>query len=127
MMIELKKFFKSNGKKKEYFVKWYIDSDKSKESYDKNCKKNSEVEYDTAMNNWLLEEETQEAIKEYLKAKRKLKMLEMYDAMYNKAIAGDVKSAEWVEKFFKSDFFEDGVDEVNDYLEGINIPALKGE
>ncbi len=32
-----------------------------------------------------------------------------------------------VEKFFGSDFFNDSADEIDDYLEGINIPALSGD
>lgn len=125
MAIDLKKIIKTNAKKKEYFVKWYINSNKSKEDYNKNCKKNTDVEFDTAMNIWLLEEDVQEAVREYLKAQRQVKMLNMYDSMYQKALAGDVKSAEWVEKFFKSDFFESETDEIDDFLTEINIPTLR--
>ncbi|NME94601.1 hypothetical protein HF847_01075 [Clostridium cochlearium] len=125
---EIKKYLKNNKEKKVYFIKWYIDSDdKTKESYEKECKPNSIVEYESAMK-WLLEEDVQEAVKAYLKNQRTFKMLEIYDSMLKKAINGDVKSAEWVEKFFKSDFFAgDEVDEIDEYLSGIDIPALKGE
>jgi hypothetical protein len=125
---EIKKHLKSNKEKKVYFIKWYIDSeDKTKESYEKECKPNSIVEYESAMR-WLLEEDVQEAVKAYLKNQRVYKMLEIYDSMLKKAINGDVKSAEWVEKFFKSDFFKgDEVDEIDEYLSGIDIPALSGD
>ncbi|OFI05266.1 hypothetical protein CLOACE_18840 [Clostridium acetireducens DSM 10703] len=126
MAIDLKKILKTNAKKKEFFVKWFVDGDKTKEDYNKNCKKNSEVEYNTAMEKWLLEEDVQEAIKIYMKKQRNIKMLEIYDSMYNKALSGDVKSAEWVEKFYKSDFFGDDSDEIDDFLTGINIPSLGG-
>lgn len=125
---EIKKYLKNNKEKKVYFIKWYIDSDdKTKESYEKECKPNSIVEFESAMK-WLLEEDVQEAVKAYLKNQRVFKMLEIYDSMLKKAINGDVKSAEWVEKFFKSDFFKgDEVDEINEYLDGIDIPALSGD
>lgn len=128
VLTDIKKMISVNSNKKSFFVKWYVDSkDKSKESFDKEVRKSCNCEYEYAMNNWLIEEEIQNAIKEYLKQQRQIKMLEMYDAMYQKAKNGDVKSAEWVEKFFKSDFFEDSSDQIDNYLEGINIPALKGE
>lgn len=123
---EIKNCLKTNKEKKYYFVKWYCETkEKTKENYDKNCKNNSIVEFECVMNTWLLEEEVQEAIKIYMKKQRSIKMLEIYDSMYNKALSGDVKSAEWVEKFYKSDFFENEEDEIDDFLSGINIPALK--
>lgn len=124
---EIKKYLKNNKEKKVYFIKWYIDGDKTKESYEKECKPNSIVEYESAMK-WLLEEDVQEAVKAYLKNQRTFKMLEIYDSMLKKALSGDVKSAEWVEKFFKSDFFTGNeIDEIDEYLNGINIPALSGD
>ena len=125
---EIKKHLKSNKEKKVYFIKWYIDSDdKTKANYEKECKPNSIVEYESAMK-WLLEEDVQEAVKAYLKNQRTFKMLEIYDSMLKKAINGDVKSAEWTEKFFKSDFFAgDEIDEIDEYLNDIDIPALSGD
>ncbi|MCW6098895.1 hypothetical protein, partial [Clostridium botulinum] len=104
-VTNIKKLIKVNANKKAYFVKWYVDSDKSRESFDKEIKKLCNCEHEYAMSEWLLDEDVQNAIKEYLKQQRQIKMMEMYDAMYQKAKNGDVKSAEWVEKFFKSDFF----------------------
>lgn len=121
----IKKYLSNNQDKKAYFVKWYVDSDKTEESFNKMCK-SSAVTYEYAMNEWLMEEDVQEAIKQYLKVQRSLKMLDIYNAMYKKALdKGDTNSAKWCSDFFKSDFFEDSADEVDDYLSGIDIPALK--
>src|SRR3712207_5473450 len=110
---EIKKYLKSNANKKTAFIKWYMETTlKTKEKYDKGCKSITQVEFESAMK-WLLEEDVQEAIKQYLKNQRVVKMLEIYDSMLQKALKGDVKSAEWVEKFFKSDYFEDDEDEIN--------------
>ncbi|NFG97874.1 hypothetical protein FC824_15365 [Clostridium sporogenes] len=126
VLTDIKKMISVNAIKKSFFVKWYVDSkDKSKESFDKEVRKSCNCEYEYAMNNWLIEEEIQNAIKEYLKQQRSIKMLEIYDSMLEKALKGDVKASEWVEKFFKSDFFESEEDEANTLLEGIDIPALK--
>lgn len=126
-VTNIKKMIKVNANKKAYFVKWYVDSNKSKESFDKEIKKLCNCEWEYAMSEWLLDEDVQGAIKEYLKQQRQIKMLEIYNSMLEKALTGDVKASEWVEKFFKSDFFQDSSDEIDDYLEGINIPALSGD
>lgn len=124
---DIKNIITSNSNKISYFVKWFVDSDRTEESYNKNCKKNTTVEFETAMNDWLNREDVQEAIKQYLKSIRSLKMLDIYNSMYGKAIEGDKNCADWCEKFFKSDFFESVEDEANKYLEGINIPGLSGD
>lgn len=127
-VTSIKKLIKVNANKKAYFVKWYVDSDKSKESFDKEIKKLCNCEYEYAMSEWLLDEDVQNAIKEYLKQQRQIKMLNLYDAMYEKALEkGDKNCADWCINFFKSDFFEDSSDEIDDYLGGINIPALSGD
>lgn len=125
---DIEKNFESNATKKSKFARWYVDSkDKNKADYNDNCKSGTNVTYEYAMSEWLMDEQVQEAIKQYLKAQRSIKMLDIYNSMYNKAIdKGDTNSAKWCADFFKSDFFQDSVDEVDDYLEGINIPALKG-
>jgi hypothetical protein len=125
---KIKKILKSNNQKLSYFIKWYVDSDRSKESYNKEIRNNCSVEFETAMTDWLMREDTQEAIKAYLKSSQTLKMLDIYNSMYRKATEkGDVNSAKWCEEFFKSDFFGNNEDEINDYLSGINIPGLKGD
>lgn len=123
---EIKKSIDTNSQKKAYFVRWYVDSDKSKDSYDKDCKNLTATNYETVMKEWLMQEDVQEAIKQYLKLQRNIKMMEIYDAMYDKAIKkGDVNSAKWCETFFKSDFFENEEDEIDNYLDGVDIPALQ--
>lgn len=123
----IKGLISTNSIKKSYFAKWYVDSkDKSEEDFNNKCKSLSNVTYQTAMTNWLIDEEVQEAIKAYIKQQRNIKILEIYYSMYDKAVnKADVNCAKWVEEFFKSDFFEDSVDEVDDYLSNINIPGLK--
>lgn len=74
---------------------------------------------------WLTREDTQNALLVYHKHMKKLKMLQLYESMYDKAIGGNVNAAKWVEDFSNSDFFDESSDEMNDFLNDINIPALK--
>lgn len=123
---EIKKMLNSNSQKLSYFVKWYVDSNRSEESYNKEIKHNCGVEYETVMSDWLLKSDVQEAIKAYLKSVRNLKMLDIYNSMYDKAVnKSDVSSAKWCQDFLTSDFFESKEDEIDNYLSGINIPGLK--
>lgn len=127
-IADIKKNIKNNANKKSYFVRWYVDSDKSKASFEKEIKGVCDCEYEYAMTEWLYDEDVQEAIKLYLKAIRNIKMMNIYDSMYDKAISkGDTNSAKWCEQFFKSDFFENSEDEIDTYLDGINIPGLSGD
>lgn len=121
----IKKHLGSNANKISYFVKWYVDSDKSKESYDKDCKYNTTITYEHAMKEWLIREDVQDAIKSYMQSQANIKMIQMFESMYKKAInKGDVKCAEWCQKFYKSDFFKSDENEIDNYLDGIDIPEL---
>lgn len=126
VVSDMKKMIKNNGDKKAYFVKWYVDSDKSEEDYNKTCKNITGVSWNHAMQEWLIEKEVQATVKYYLGLQRNVKLLEIFDSMYDKALTkGDVNSAKWVTEFFQSNFFEDSTNEIEDYLSGIDIPALK--
>ncbi|AYD39830.1 hypothetical protein D4Z93_04580 [Clostridium fermenticellae] len=99
---DIKKLIKSNVNKICYFVKWYVDSDRSEKSYNSEIKSMTQVEYETAMNDWIEREDVQEAIKAYLNQVKNLKMFDIYNSMYDKAVKkGDVNSAKWCEQFFK--------------------------
>lgn len=123
---DLKKYFKTNSVKMAHFVKWYVDSDKSKESYESECKVQTQADFEYVMQEWVVREDVQLAIKKYIKMQSDIKMIEMYEAMYQKAIEkGDVKCAEWCQKFYKSDFFKESEEnEIDNYLNDINIPEL---
>lgn len=123
---KIKNILGKNANKLFYFVRWYVDSDKSKKSFDSDIKGLCKVEYEFAMNEWLLKDEVQEAIKEYLYQQKVIKMLNIYNSMYEKALnKGDVNSAKWCMDFFNSEFFENSEDEIDNYLDGVNIPGLK--
>ena len=43
----------------------------------------------------------------------------------DKALQGDVNAAKWVEQFHESDFFDESTDEIDEFLNKVNIPKLK--
>ena len=76
---------------------------------------------------WLTREDVQQAMQIYLQQVNKLNLIKIYNVMLEKALNGDVKSAQWIESFSKSKFFEEEKsDEIDNFLDGVNIPALNG-
>jgi hypothetical protein len=109
------------------FIVWYYTPE------DKRCDFDDFMPYEPCVKNktldecmeWFTREDCQEAILEYHKHMKKLNLIRLYEAMYDKALQGDVNAAKWVESFSKSDFFDETTDEVEDFLKDVNIPALK--
>lgn len=75
---------------------------------------------------WLTREDAQLALQVYHKSMKLYNMTKLYDSMLQKAMAGDVRAASWCEDFTHSEYFDESQDEIDDFLSGVNIPALKG-
>ena len=115
-------YLTKNAVKKKPFVKWYVDSNKTKESYNKEIKNLTQVEYETAINTWLLEDEVQESIKAYLQKRKTIDIINIYNAMREKALDGDVASAKWVIDFEKTGFFGgEEVSEIEKIVKNLNV------
>jgi len=111
-----------SNKKLYEFVKWYCTSDQSEKSYDTIKKYLNDVEFKFAIENHLNREDVQNAIKLWIKKTKDMSMLKVYNVMLNKALEGDVKSADWLSKFGNSDFFKDDEEsELHDFAKGLNI------
>lgn len=120
----------SNAGKIMYFVQWFVDTPSKKrikENYDTEIKGVTCVEFEFAMTEWLIRPDIQEAIREYMKEKKFIRIVDIYNSMYEKALKGDVQASKFIIDFSKSDFFEDAEDKVNGYLDGIDIPAIKSK
>jgi hypothetical protein len=110
------------------FILWYNTPE------DKRCDFKDLMPYEPSIKNktlddameWLSREDAQEAQKEYVKHMRTKNMLNVYNAMYEKALQGDVNAAKWLETFSNSNFFEDAQNDIDDFMNEVNIPALKG-
>ena len=78
-----------------------------------------------AKENWLTREDTQRAIQIYMKHMKTYNTMRIYRKMLDKALSGDVNAAKWVEQFHESDFFDESTDEIDEFLNKVNIPKLK--
>ena len=115
------------------YVEWYLSDKNERCSWEELCK--CDINYKTKMggykteqfakDNWLTREDTQKAIQIYLKHMKTFNTMQIYQKMFLKALEGDVNAAKYVESFHNSDFFDESDDELNAFLNEINIPALK--
>lgn len=78
-----------------------------------------------AKENWLTREDAQRAMQIYLKHMKTFNTMQIYQKMFQKALEGDVNAAKYIDQVHESNFFDESDDELNDFLSGINIPALK--
>lgn len=105
----------------KHITNWWLSEDRTEEGYDKSqCKTKIKLDYDTVLQ-YLEQDDVQNAIKESYKENRTIKMLEIYDAMVDKALKGDSQSAKWVENFNNSSFFGDTKSAVDKIIEGLDV------
>ena len=115
------------------YVEWYMTPEHKRIPWDDlatcdlifKAKDGSIKTQEFAEDNWLPRQDVQEAMQAYLKYFKRQNLTMLYQSMLTKAMSGDVKAADWIVKFSESEFFNDGHDEVNDFLNGIKIPGLE--
>lgn len=111
------------------FILWYYTPE------DKRCPFEEFMPYEPNVQNktldecmqWLTREDSQEAMQVYHKHMKKFNLMKLYDAMFDKALTGDVNAAKWIESFSNSSFFDESTDEIDGFLSEVNIPALKSK
>lgn len=115
------------------YIEWYLTNKDERCTWDELCQcdknfrsKNGDNKTEKfAYENWLTREDAQRAIQIYMKHMKTINTMQIYQKMFAKALDGDVNAAKYIENFHNSDFFDESEDELNDFLSGINIPALK--
>ncbi|MCD8398661.1 MAG: hypothetical protein LUD12_16065 [Lachnospiraceae bacterium] len=115
------------------YVQWYLTDPSERRSWEELCATDKSMldsfgnprteEY--ARDNWLKREDTQRAIQIYMKYMKTYNSMRIYQAMMEKALKGDVNAAKYIEQFHSSDFFDEGSDEIDAFLNKVNIPKLK--
>lgn len=100
-------------------MKWWLNGDRTEKAY-KETNLNGVLSFERALD-YLETEEIQGILKQDFKNKQTIRMLELYESMYEKALGGDVKSAEWVEKFNKSEFFGVEKSEIDNILDNLKM------
>ena len=76
---------------------------------------------------WLTREDAIAAMQVYHKHMKIYDLTKLYESMLTKAMEGDVRAAGWVQSFVQSEYFDESTDEINDFLDGVNIPGLSKE
>jgi hypothetical protein len=124
------------------YVDWYMTPKEERCSWDELCRcdENYRVRTKTdgvvavtetnkteefCRTNWLTRPDTQKAIQIYLRGMKNYNIMLIHNKMMEKALAGDVNAAKYIDQFYNSAFFDDKDDEIDDFLSSVNIPALK--
>ena len=110
------------------YIIWKFDSSPNKRTFDEwKVIDTTHMLSEEHCDDWLTRADAQQAMQMYLQHMKKYNLIKVYNTMLDKAVNGDVKSAQWVENFSRSEFFkEDEDDEIDEFLSDINIPALNG-
>ena len=103
------------------YVEWYMTPEDKRGSWE------FSITQEQAEKEWLSRDDIQDAMQAYCKYFKKQKLTQLYQSMYEKAMDGDVRAADWVVKFSESAFFDESTDEINDFLSGINIKGLEAK
>lgn len=108
------------------FIEWYCQPKETRISFEELQKKDTHIKSIEICMDWLKREDAQNSMQLYYKHMMKYNLMKLYEAMFEKALQGDVNAAKWIESFSHSDFFDDSTDEIDNFMNDVNIPALKG-
>lgn len=109
------------NKKLWYFIKWYLNG-KKKEEWE-NVKGSIGISQTSewAIKTYLEREDVQRAMIEITKLNKDFNLVQIYNAMLEKALAGDTNAGNWITKFSESDFFKNKKDELDNIIDGLNL------
>ncbi len=123
----LAKLVRMTNKRIGHFIIYYFTPEEKREPWADFARKNDiSQSFDDACK-WLMQPNVQEAVQAYEKYMKTYNLTMLYESMLKKAMQGDVKAATWVQNFSNSDYFNDDEDEIDDFLDGVKIPALNGK
>jgi len=111
------------------FIVYYYTDEEKRKSWDefKTCHELIRKRTYNECVEWLTRQDAQQAVQEYHKYMKLHDLSKLYEAMYKKAISGDTQAAKWVLDFMNnSEYLSESADEIDEFLKGVNIPALKG-
>ena len=108
------------------FIIWYFSDKNTRKPFDEFKTCNPNIKDEKVCEEWLTREDAQKAIQIYMKHMRTYNLMQVYYKMLEKAMTGDTQASKWIVDFSNSPFFDESEDEIDSFLKGINIPALKG-
>lgn len=114
------------------YVEWYMTDADERPKWEElvTCDQNfksKDGSYKTekfCKDNWLCRDDSQKCIQIYMKHMKTINTMKIYQTMMEKALTGDVNAAKYIESFHASDFFDESTDEIDDFLNKVNIPSL---
>ncbi len=109
------------NKKLWSFIKWYLNGKKPEEWKSVQTTLGISQTSEWAIKTYLEREDVQRAMIEITKLNKDFNLVQIYNAMLENALKGDVNSANWIVKFSESDFFKNKKDELDNLIEGLNL------
>ena len=107
------------------FIIWYFSDKNTRLPFDEFKTCNPNIKDEKVCEEWLTREDAQKAIQVYMKHMKTYNLMQVYYKMLDKSMQGDVQASKWIVDFSNSPFFDEREDEIDSFLNGINIPALK--
>lgn len=111
-----------DNKKLWTFIKWYLNGAKEEEF--KTVQQLLDIKQDKewAIKTYLEREDVQRAMIEITKLNKDFNLVQIYNKMLEKALEGDVNSANYIVKFSESEFFgKKGKSEIDKIIDGLDI------
>ncbi|OSA91023.1 UNVERIFIED_ORG: hypothetical protein B2H93_14800 [Clostridium botulinum] len=110
-----------DNKKIWYFIKWYMNGHKEEDYKTVQTILGINKDSNWAIKNYLEREDVRRCMIEITKLNKDFNLVQIYNKMYEKALEGDVNSANWIVKFSESDFFKNKVNEFKEMVKGLDV------
>lgn len=110
-----------DNKKLWFFIKWYLDGQKKEDWQSVQTSLGIKQTSEWAIKTYLEREDVQRAMIEIVKLNKDFNLIQIYNKMYEKALQGDVNSANWIVKFSESDFFGTKKNELDEIIGGLDL------
>lgn len=110
-----------DNKKIWWFIKWYLNGQKEDDWQQVQQVMCIDKDSKWGIKTYLEREDVQRALIEITKLNKDFNLVQIYNKMLEKALQGDVNSANWIVKFSESDFFGTKTNELDNIINGLNL------
>lgn len=110
-----------DNKKIWWFIKWYLNGQKEDDWQQVQQVMCIDKDSKWGIKTYLEREDVQRALIEITKLNKDFNLVQIYNKMLEKALDGDVNSANWIVKFSESDFFGTKTNELDNIINGLNL------
>lgn len=110
-----------DNKKIWWFIKWYLNGQKEDEWEQVQKVLCVNITIKEGLEKYLQREDVQRAMIEITKLNKDFNLVKIYNKMLEKALEGEVNSANWIVKFSESEFFDKKKSEIEDMLNSLTL------